>query len=126
MRLSRDTIRKIKTVCRRVCGGRRSIEVGFRATGHFDQTTPNFLLWNPGADLDETVDLDLLCRDQIRASRGWVALDLYCYTPEELDCNVYVLLSPERTIAYASQDDGGHAAAIDRVLRAAGHPGYRG
>lgn len=136
MKMTRKIVSAIKAGCREACGGRRKVEVGNR---HWpgNEDTPlrygmNMLLWGDGHDLDDLEKADDLVGQDIPDSEGWVALDCYCYNlayfgrePDDaLDCNVYLLINPAGEVAYASEDDLGHAEAIDRILKVAGHPGY--
>ena len=130
MKFTRTIAARLKAACEKTCGGKRQVEVGCRVWPDMPATPNvgfNFLLWRGDHDIDElTLASDLVGQD-IPDDSGWNALDCYCYTlghDGKLDCNVYVLLNASGAVEYASQDDRGHAAAIDTILRACGHAGY--
>jgi hypothetical protein len=118
MKLTRETIRQINAECRRVCGGRRSVEVG-------DRNGLNFLLWDDETDLQETIRTGDLIGAEVETFHGWVALDCYCYNlplfgrePDDaLDTNAYILIAPTGNVRYGSQDHRGHMLDIRRILR---------
>ena len=134
MKITRNIVKNIKQACRKACGGIRRVEAGARSWPDMPPGSDgfNFLLWGEGHDLDTPEAVESLINQNIQDDQGWVALDCYCYNlplfgrePDDaLDCNVYVLIDSSGTVRYASQDDRGHAAAIDGILKAAGHPGY--
>lgn len=110
------------------CGGRRMVEVGARHWPGQDDADDgyNFLTWGDDNDLSETDSLAVVRAVQTRPD-GWVALDLYCYTygaDGELDCNCYCLIDPAGSVVYCTQDDRGHTAAIQAILKAAGAEPY--
>lgn len=110
------------------CGGKRMVEVGCRHWPNQPVSDDgyNFLTWGEDNDLDCTDELGVVSKVQTRED-GWVALDLYCYTygPDgELDCNCYCLIDPDGAIAYCTQDDRGHTAAIQAILAERGAAPY--
>lgn len=133
MKITRKLASSIKASCRKVCGGRRKVEVGERSWPDKadDVNGLNFLLWGDGHDLLDVVAIDALIGHEAADYHGWVALDCYCYHPSrgeyeggDLDCNVYVLLRPDGTVAYASEDDMRHERAINEILAAHGVPAF--
>lgn len=135
MRMTTTILKGVRNACCKLLG-RRKVEIGERhwpnqAEG---QDGFNFLLWGDDNDLSDTVPVSELRGREIADHHGWVALDCYCYNiaffgrePDDaLDRNVYILLNPQGRVVYASEDDLGHVAAIDRILKDAGLAGYTG
>mgnify|MGYP003394140229 CR=1 FL=1 len=125
MKITKKRIAEIKKAVKRVCGGKRQIEVGRRTwkdSGDGVGDGLNFLLWGEDNDLDETLDIDLLVSIDTPDHCGFVALDLYCYTTGddgELDTNCYAFFD-DAMLIYCTDDDLGHTAAIQQELRLRG------
>jgi hypothetical protein len=131
MEMTRSVIRGIKAACRKVCGGRRSVEVGERWWPGQDAEAEdgfNSLRWGEDNDLFDTVRIDDLMGKVIRDRDGWVALDCYCYNLplfgqepyDALDTNVEVLLNPGGEVMGAWGVGEDIVGGMNRILRAHG------
>lgn len=93
------------------CGRRYTIEVGTRYCSEIDDTTPNMLVWNDNADLDDMWRLQELLNINVWASQdrhsGFLALDCYLYTTGQnssLAGNCYVCIDPDGKVVLATTD----------------------
>lgn len=112
-------------------GRRYAIELGTRYSNVLGDTTPNMLLWDDNADLDETVDLANFLNADVAgapACEGFVCLDCYLYADQRvgggLVGNCYVGIDPTGQIVTSGQGGFtalGHMIAAwrsDRLVRA--------
>lgn len=117
MKLTHSIKQDIKRAARREAGKQRGIkvELGTRAD-HTEVARVNALLWAPGADLWDTLDLDTTQDlDDDPRLPNCATLDCYVYDERELLFNLYVTIK-DGTVIDAHEDDLAHEARAREAL----------